>query len=207
MRYLKFTAAFAMMALMLLVLSACGGDSATATPAPPPPTNTPAAPKAATAEEIQLIGDSITATKGLSTYHFTMKASGDVFTQAIDIEGDYVAPDKVYAKGMVGGENGEQLKTGGKSYKKVDGKWVEQAAAVPGGAPVDPTSKANILESLSDFVNAGSNYQNVGTDTMNGATLTHYTGELDATKMGGGGLPPGMGTIPPLGKVYLWIDP
>jgi hypothetical protein len=161
---------------------------------------------ATTADE-QLIQESYTATRTLKSYHFTLSATGDVFTQPVQLEGDYVAPDKVYAKGTFNGGQGEMLKIGANAYKKdASGKWVaDPENATSSGDPADITRDANVVESLGPFLEAGSNFKKTGGDeSMDGVTVSHFTGDVDAGKMSGGATVPGM---PSLGTTSLWIDP
>src|SRR5204863_9265782 len=99
-------------------------ENATNTPIPPsptpvPPTNTAFPPtattgaaavatpgggisiptgKAVSAADQQLIMDAITATHNLKSYHAVVEASGDMITESVKLEGDFVAPDKAYFK-------------------------------------------------------------------------------------------------------------
>jgi len=162
---------------------------------------------AATSSDLQLITDAYTATQSLKSYHFTLAANGDVVTQPVSIEGDFVAPDKAYIKGTFSGTRGEQLRIGNKAYKKdASGKWVPDAANSTTGSPTDVTASANIVSGLGTFLQAGSNYRDTQQDeTMDGVTVKHFVGQVDATKLASGAA--GLGTVPPLGSVALWIDP
>src|SRR5690242_1357448 len=147
-------------------------------------TDTPAASNSGTGSgteassaEMDMITQAFTATQELKSYHYTLKASGDVFTQTIDLQGDYVAPDKAYAKGSAGGETVEQLATGGKIYRKhATGKWVEtpESAASAGNPAESVVQEANVLASVSTFTAAGTSYRNVGTETIDGVSTTHF---------------------------------
>lgn len=244
MTRMKFVAFVALLAGLLGLLAACGGDTPTATPAPttapvvatvaatnttaPAPatattapttdtgasgagsaTETPAAAGGGTAPttaDEQLIQESYTATRTLKSYHFTLSATGDVFTQPVQLEGDYVAPDKVHAKGTFNGGQGEMLKVGAKAYKKdASGAWVpDPTNDTTSGNPADITSDANVVESLGPFLEAGSNFKKSGDESMDGVSVSHFTGDVDAGKMSGGAAVPGM---PSLGTTSLWIDP
>jgi hypothetical protein len=170
---------------------------------------TPAGTPVSSAEEI-LIEQALTATKELKSYHFTMSATGDVFTQPVQIEGDYVAPDKAYIKGTMGGQQVEEVVSAGKVYDKVNGQWVPQAQPTPGAEginPVDLTSSANPLESLSSLTGAGTQYHDVGQETIDGVQTRHFVGEIGtASMMGGSGDTSGMPDLQ-IGSVNLWIDP
>jgi LppX/LprAFG-like lipoprotein len=207
----------------------------TNTPAPPtntpvpPPTNTTAPAAAATGTpaagnsgtgsgseaspaDLALITEALTATQQLKSYHFTLKASGDIITQTLNLEGDYVAPDKAYAKGTVGDESVEQLATGNKIYRKdASGKWVETPESVASGGAANPAEsvvqEANVVGSLSTFTNAGANYRNVGTETLDGVSTTHFAGTIEAGKMQGAEGLGALGNVPSLGTVNVWIDP
>ncbi len=180
-------------------------------------TNTPAAGNSGTGSgseastaEMDLITQAFTATQELKSYHYTLKASGDVFTQTIDLEGDYVAPDQAYAKGSAGGETVEQLATGGKLYRKdATGKWVEtpESAASAGNPAESVVQEANVLASVSTFTAAGTSYRNVGTETIDGVSTTHFVGSIDASKMSGAESLGVLGSVPPLGDISVWIDP
>jgi hypothetical protein len=231
---LKYGSLLLLLSMLLGVLAACGGDTPTNTPVPPPPTNTTAPPTNTTAPptntaapaaaatsgtgsgaeassaDMDLITQAFTATQELKSYHYTLKASGDVFTQTIDLTGDYVAPDKAYAKGSAGGETVEQLATGGKPYRKdATGKWVETTESDASGAnPAESVvQEANVLASVSTFTAAGSAYRNVGTETIDGVSTTHYAGTIDASKMSGAESLGVLGSVPPLGDISVWIDP
>jgi len=215
----KHISLLVLLSMLLGLLAACGGETPTNTPVPPPPTNTtaPAAGNsgtgsgtAASAAEMDLITQAFTATQELKSYHYTLKASGDVFTQTIDLQGDYVAPDKAYAKGSAGGETVEQLSTGGKLYRKdASGQWVEtpESAAAAANPAESVVQEANVLGSLSSFTNAGANYRNVGTETLDGVSTTHFVGTIEAGKMAGTEGLSALGNIPSLGDISVWIDP
>ena len=225
---LKYVSLLVLLSMLLGVLAACGGDTPTNTPVPPPPTNTTAPVAAAATDtpaagnsgtgagteastaDMDLITQAFTATQELKSYHYTLKASGDVFTQTLDLEGDYVAPDKAYAKGSSGGETVEQLATGGKLYRKdATGTWVEtpESAASAGNPAESVVQEANVLASVSTFTAAGTAYRNVGTETIDGVSTTHFVGTIDAGKMSGAEGLGVLGNVPPLGDISVWIDP
>jgi hypothetical protein len=235
---LKHVSLLVLLSMLLGLLAACGGETPTNTPVPPPPTNTPVPPPPtnttapaaaatntpaagnsgtgsgteATSAEMDLIAQALTATQELKSYHYTLKASGDIITETLDLQGDYVAPDKAYAKGTVGGETVEQLATGGKIYRKdASGKWVETPESVAAGGAGNPAEsvvqEANVLGSLSTFTSAGANYRNVGTETLDGVSTTHFVGTIEAGKMAGAEGLGALGNIPSLGDINVWIDP
>src|SRR5690349_7216841 len=198
------------------LLAACGPENATptavptatpppptSTPLPPPPTNTTAAAAAPTtagggitvpsgsavsAADQQLIMDAITGTKSLKSYHALVEATGDVFTQAVHVEGDYVAPDKAYFKGTLGGEQIEQLVVGGQAYRKdASGAWAPYVEATPSAEAIPGagmsasslTENANVLEGLDSLLQAASGFSDLGNDTVNGVSTRHFSYKLD----------------------------
>jgi hypothetical protein len=243
----KFLSLLVMMTMLLGLLAACGPENATNTPVPPsptvPPTNTalPPAPtnttgtagagaqttpgtgattgKAVSAADQQLILDAITTTRELKSYHMTLDAGGEVFTQPVKVEGDYVAPDRAYFKGTLGGEPVEQLVAGGKTYRKdASGQWTEFNEEAPDtgmvpGAPTasDLTDTANVLEGLGSLMEAATGFTELGTETMHGVSTRHFAYKLDMSQMGDLSSSPEvaqmMQGLPPLGGGEIWIDP
>lgn len=259
MSKLKLLASLVILSMMLGLLAACGDTPTatpvptptplppTATPAPPAPTNTTAAVTAptaatggqtpgattgmeATASDIALINDALTGTQQLTSFHYVMDANGDVFTQAVHLEGDYVAPDKGHIIATMGGQQYEELLTGGKTYLMQNGKWVEQTmtdttgtggtggagglggAALGGFSPSNLTSNPNPFQDFGQFTQGASGYRDTQqNETINGVSTKHFTYDLDVSKMMGSAdtsaLPPGMANIGKLGGGDLWIDP
>ena len=185
---------------------------------------------AATDADIALIGDAITSTRDLKSYHFTIDASGSAMTQTVQGEGDFVAPGNVYLKGTTGGTPLEELVTNGKTYHKVNGQWIEDTnTATPTtgldtglpnvGAPTaqDLAKEGNLLAGLAPLLQGADNVRDTGqTETVNGISTRHFTFGLSAAKMmaaeagstGGLGAIPGLsGNLPDLGTGEIWIDP
>ena len=225
-------------------------QTATAVPptatAVPEPTNTaetlaPATPEAtmgtgtgttgggmaASADDIALIQQAVTATQELKSYHFTMMASGDIMTQPVQLEGDFVAPDKLYVKGTAEGKNIEQVVSGGKVYQKdASGGWAEVqptpeatppalgglGGAVPGVNPDDLVQEPNVVKSLAPLLTSVGGFSDTQQDeTINGVTTKHFTFKMDAESMmraqgGTESLPPGMQDVS-FGSGGFWIDP
>ncbi|HMA36633.1 MAG TPA: LppX_LprAFG lipoprotein [Chloroflexia bacterium] len=226
MRKIQVGTLLLLLGLLLSVLTACGSETPTATPVPPkptntpvpptntpvPPTNTPAAQPASSAD-LDLLTQAITATKDLKSYHFTMIASGDVMTQPVNIAGDFVAPDKVHVTGTMGGQQTEILATGGQVFTKdASGTWTRQDSSATSSStgmnPADITKDPNILSSLGPLLTAGTTYMNVGQETLDGVSTTHFTGAVDPGKMmGGSSGGPSMSGMGSLGTVGLWVDP
>ncbi len=183
--------------------------AATAAAEATPPAGTPVA-----SADMDLIREAMTKTTELQTYHFTMSATGAVFTAPVQIEGDYVAPDKAYIKGTAGGEQIEQVIWAGKAYQRQGSAWVPVAEPTPDTSGVtvpnpaaDLTSSANILQGLAPLADAGTQYQDRGTETVNGVSTRHFAADITTSgMMGGAGNTSGIPDMN-LGSVELWIDP
>ncbi len=206
----------------------------TATPVPPTPT-TPALPPTAgpvsggaagqpgTAADVQLINDAITATTKVDSYHFSALLNVPGMMQNGTIDGDYLNPDKGHLFIKTANSTQEIINIGATSYvKNPDGSWKAidinaAASAAAAGASgmgglgamagsLDPTKASNLFGLLGRFA-AGINTANrVGTESINGFTVTHYNvplflGNLMGT---GGSTTPGE---TPLGYADVWIDP
>ncbi len=165
----------------------------------------------ATSADMQFITDALTATQQLKSYHFTASVSGSVMTATGQLEGDYVAPDKAHVTGTMGGQAFEEITTGGKTFdKQPDGKWVlvsDTGTANPTD-PVNLTSNADLLSSLSPLLAGMTQLQDAGTATVDGTSTRHFIGTIDAGALMGGdtGSVPGAATMS-LGSTELWIDP
>jgi hypothetical protein len=224
---------------MLGTLAACGGDNPTPTavptntPAPPtatpvPPTATPAPPTStalpatavptggqpASSSELAMVSQALTNTRELKSYHFTMEGSGDVFTQPLKIEGDFVAPDKVYVKGMIDGVETEELATGGQAYSRTaGGKWTHVTAQSSGSGttitPVDLQKNPNPRAGLGPLLDGSLPYKNAGSETINGTQTTHFQAVMDLAAMMGGAGGPGIpgGADTSLGSIDIWAAP
>ncbi len=215
--------------LLGLLIVACGPETPTATPVPPaatntaaPPTNTVPPPTAtavpatatsaaapASAADQALIREAITATNGLKSYHAVI--DGKAFTETVKVEGDFIAPDKAYVKGTSGNQQLEQLTTGGKTYSKdASGKWTilnDSSSSSGNGLNFDITSSPNLFGDMAPLLEGGTEFMSLGQDTMNGVTVRHFQGTLDAAAMMGGGAPTAGGPSMSLGTFDLWIDP
>lgn len=221
-----------LLCLALVLLVGCGNDVApTATALPtvapppatstqaaarstlPPPTNTTAPPtntlaaQPASAADLGLIHQALSGMAGLKSFHFSQMTAGSLVHQARDIEGDYVAPDGLYAKGQMSGTRGEFLKVGTHNYKKdAAGNWV---------AWTDPSEKQpqTAQETMGSFfgsaasIVAFSDLQNAGTESLNGVITQRFNGTIPLGKAPGGAQFAGLTDLPPAGTVALWIDP
>jgi hypothetical protein len=184
---------------------------------------------AATPADVALIQQAVTATQELKSYHFTMMASGDIMTQPVQLEGDFVAPDKLYVKGTAEGKQIEQVVSGGKAYQKdASGKWAEVqptpeatpsglggaglGGALPGVNPNDLVQDPNIIKSLAPLLTSVGGFSDTQQDeTINGVSTKHYTFKMDAASMmraqgGAESLPPNMQDVS-FGGGGFWIDP
>jgi len=187
---------------------------------------------AASAADIALIQQAVTATQELKSYHFTMMASGDIITQPVQLEGDFVAPDKLYVKGTAEGKQIEQVVSGGKVYQKdTSGAWAEVqptpeatpggdlgglggglGGMVPGADPQQLVQEPNVVKSLAPLLTSVGGFSNTEQDeTINGVSTKHFTFKMDAASMmraqgGTDTLPPGMQDVS-FGGGGFWIDP
>jgi hypothetical protein len=178
------------------------------TPAPAPPT-APAASQPVSAADMDLIRQAVTTTHDLKSYHFALVATGNVLTQAVNLEGDYVAPDKAYAKGTVGGQPVEQLVVGDQLYRKeANGKWAQQAPSSDNGEvnPADMTRDANLMNGLGPLLD-GSAFTDQGQEIMNGVSARHFVGNIDIGQLMGSAAGPAGPQGQVLGTISLWIDP
>ena len=221
--------------LALMGLTACGGE-APATPTPLPPTATPVPPTATTAptsssgtgqitggkeaadSDVEMLQDSVRETGDLKSYHYTMDVDATDNEQTANVQGDYVAPNKGYVKGTLGGQTMEQLISGNNVFvKDASGKWVEREEPTASSDPmkiVDPStfaSDANPVEGLNSLLEASTNWRDLGDDTVNGKKVRHFAFSLDAAKMMGdssGDLAKQAGgELPSLGGGQIWVDP
>ncbi len=235
LRYFRLALLLGLLAGLLGALAACGDTPTptpvpTPTPSPIPPTATPVptAPSggttgtAASAADLQLISDAITATMRVDSYHFsgTMQAPG--FMTDTTVVGDYKSPDAAHLTVQGAGTTQEIINVGRTSYvKNPDGSWtsadLNAAAQSAGGAGalgglgamaggLDPTQATNIFGLIGRFASGINSATVVGPDTVDGVAVTHfavpvYLGNLMGT---GGSTTPGE---TPLGTADLWIDP
>ncbi|MDQ2806285.1 MAG: hypothetical protein M3Z04_05110, partial [Chloroflexota bacterium] len=191
-----------------------------------PPTAGPvtggAAGQPGTDADVQLINDAITATTKVDSYHFSAALNVPGMMQNGTIDGDYLNPDKGHLFLKTAGGSQEIINIGDTSYvKNADGSWraVSISAAASGlgdatgmgglgamAGSLDPSKASNIFGLVGRFA-AGINTANkVGTESVDGFTVTHYNvplflGNLMGT---GGSTTPGE---TPLGYADLWLDP
>jgi hypothetical protein len=215
----------AILALALLGLVACGGESPTATPvptatpAPPPPTPTAVQAKEATSDEVKLVNDAVAGAKDYKSYHFTMEVKPSTFiTQPVKAEGDYQAPNMVYMKGTIGGRPFENIAVGDKVFQKgTDGQYHEVQKSTDTSdiaaqfSPENITSGDNPLGSISGLTEAVKKYQNVGDESINGVNTKHLAFDLDIAEMmkASGGDTSGidLSGLGSLGNGSFWINP
>lgn len=171
---------------------------------------------AATDADLALISQAFTNTEQLTSYHFIVDVQpSDYITQPVNVQGDFVSPDKTYIKGTFGAQNVERLSVGGKVYDKgPSGNWVEQSSeATPTTTGIiDPqqmVANGNPVQGIGDFVRSGTNFRDVGTETIDGVSVRHFTFDLDVSKMLGSSTPvTGLGgQLPSIGGGGVWIDP
>jgi hypothetical protein len=230
-----FLATVMIMALSLLGLYGCGGETPP-TPTPVPPTATAVPPTAttelstpsggggsggttsgtdATDEDQALIDASLDQAGELKSYHFTFEVKESAFiTQPIDVEGDYVAPNKVYMKGKVGDEQVEQIVIGTTVFvKDSSGKWTKQApdSEQSPGMAFDPKSfveTGNPLASIQDSFSDIKDFKYAGEETVNGNKARRYNFRLATEEMfkelEGSGIDPKQ--FENLGGGSLWIE-
>ena len=186
---------------------------ATSTPAlpsntPVPPTLT-AGPQPATAAEQALIAQALAAAGDLKSFHFIQVAGGSMMPQPRNIEGDYVAPDQLYAKGQMSGEQGEFLKAGTQSYKKdAQGTWVPWTDPSE-QAPQTPQQVIHAFFAGVVPIAAVSDFQNTGLpETLDGVSTEHFAGSIPLSKVPGTGAQvAALRDLPPAGTIGVWIDP
>lgn len=220
--------------LALVGLTACGGE-APPTPSPLPPTATPAPPTAtpeptsatgsgqttggtaASEVDVKMLEEAVKTTADLKSYHYTMSVDATDNEQTADVQGDYVAPDKGYVKGTLGGQTVEQLISGDDVFvKDASGKWVSREEPTESTDPikiVDPTtfaSEANPVEGLNSLLEASTDWRDQGEETMNGKKVRRFSFNLDAAKMMGdasGELTKQTGgELLSLGGGQIWVD-
>ncbi|MGA7730930.1 MAG: DUF4352 domain-containing protein [Chloroflexia bacterium] len=201
----RFRALSLITALLLLVsigLSACGDPVPTApTATPVAPTSTPKPPstptpssRAATNDEENLIDEVLAETKQLTSYHFEIEVEPSTFiTQPMKSEGDYEAPDMVYARGTMGDETFENIVVGNTVFvKNSNGEYELQKESADDSS--DPTAvlnpenmitSGNPLKDIDTFVEAASNLQYVGDVQVDGVRVKHFTYDIDLAKMAG----------------------
>ncbi len=196
---------------------------------------TPGGGMMATSGDVALIQQAVTATQELKSYHFTMQVSGEVFTQPVQLEGDYVAPDKLYVKGTAEGKAIEEVVSGGKAYEKgTDGKWTEvqpsptpaagaagglggdvgsmMGGLVPGTDPSQLAQDPNVIKSLAPLLGSVGGFSDTQqNETLDGVSTRHFTFKMDAESMmreqgGTDQLPPNMQNVS-FGGGGFWIDP
>jgi len=141
--------------------------------APPLPVQTPASsPQLVSDADRQWINQASAMIINLSSYHFTLQLSSPEGN--IDIEGDYVAPDKMYNRGLALGETREVVKIGTKTYRKVaNGIW----------QPSDKNPLSNPALTLNDLDKSRtyiSEWQYAGQETADGITTDHFHADLNA---------------------------
>ena len=216
--------------LALVGLTACGGE-APPTPTPLPPTATPVPPTAtpepssgqttggtaASEVDVKMLEEAVKTTADLNSYHYTMSVDATDNEQTAEVQGDYVAPDKGYVKGTIGGQTMEQLISGDNVFvKDASGKWVSREEPTESTDPmkiVDPTtfaSDANPVEGLNSLLEASTDWRDQGEETMNGKKVRRFSYNLDAAKMMGdasGELEQQTGgALPSLGGGQIWVD-
>jgi hypothetical protein len=226
---MKYRLALAITMLVALspILASCGGDTSTVTPMPSltstplpppsplPPTSTTVPPtstvgaKPASAADLALIQQALTTTAALKSFHLVQTLSGSIVPQARDVEGDYVAPDKLFAKGRMGDEQGSFLKVGTNNYKQdAQGNWVpwtdpsETKPQTPQEVMGSVFAGLAPIAAISDFQNSGA------TETLDGVSTQHFVGTIPIGKMPG--MPAAiaaMPDLPPAGTIAFWIDP
>ena len=117
----------------------------------------------------QWIDQALTTTINLRSYHFSLKIGKDTDPEdnRLDMEGDYVAPDKMYFKGNDAGTLGEWRKIGTQVYSKAaDGSWQPSTMA---WNPVDSLTKERPV------LGHGSVWQDLGSETtVDGRELDHF---------------------------------
>ncbi len=198
---------------------------------------TPGGGMMATSGDVALIQEAVTATQELKSYHFTMQVSGEVFTQPVQLEGDYVAPDKLYIKGTAEGKAIEEVVSGGKAYQKdAGGKWVEvqpsptataggsdsglgggglggmMGGLVPGTDPSQLAQDPNIIKSLAPLLGSVGGFSDTQqNETLDGVSTRHFTFKMDAASMmreqGGTDQLPPNMQNVSFGGGGFWIDP
>jgi len=192
---------------------------------------------AASAEDIALIQQAVTATQELTSYHFTMQVTGDIITQPVQLEGDFVAPDKLYIKGTAEGKAIEEVVTGGKVYQKdAGGKWAEaqpsptataggsdsglsggdmgsmMGGLVPGTDPSQLAQDPNIIKSLAPLLGTVGGFSDTQqNETLDGVSTRHFTFKMDAESMmreqGGTDQLPPNMQNVSFGGGSFWVDP
>jgi len=223
--------------LALVGLTACGGDAPpmptatllppTATPLPPTATPEPTSVRSSTGQttggtsasevDVKMLEGAVKTTADLKSYHYTMSVDATDNEQTAEVQGDYVAPDKGYVKGTIGGQNMEQLISGDNIFvKDASGKWVIREDPAESTDPmkiIDPTtfaSEANPVKGLDSILEASTNWRDQGEETMNGKKVRRYSFNLDAAKLMGdasGELAQQTGgDLPSLGGGQIWVD-
>jgi dipeptidyl aminopeptidase/acylaminoacyl peptidase len=173
--------------------------------------NTTAPTPSATLADLALLAQAFTTTLQLRSVHFAETTQGFLAPYPEALEGDYLAPDRWYARGTYSGASGEFLKLHTDTYRRaVAGPWAVWDD--PGEAPPHPPQakwQATVARWLNLVVVAD---LHVAQDSLAGHAVLRYAGPVDSRQLYLPDLPgaldyDGLRSAPPAGMITLWVDP